>query len=154
VTAVARARRRRDRGRGRGRGRDDRGQSAAVEMMFGFLWIVAVAMVVVTIPTWIEEQAAARAAADEAARAVVTADSCSEGQARGAELVRDVEEAHGLDAGDLQLSWGPCSLSRGSRVTAHVHFQVAAVSLPLGIEAGSFGRTVSHTESVDLYRSD
>lgn len=134
--------------------RGDGGQVVAVEMMFGFVWIVAVVMVVMTVPNWISEQAAARAAADEAARALVVADSCAEGQARGAELVSSIEEAHGMDGGDLELSWGPCDLSRGSRVTAHVTFTAAAVSLPLGIEVGSFSRTVSHSEPVDLYRSE
>jgi hypothetical protein len=139
----------------RSRGRlGDRGQVAAVEMMLGFVWIVAVAMVVMTVPTWIAEQSAARAAADEAARAVVVSDSCAAGQARAAELVRDIEEAHGLDGGELDLAWSGCSLERGADVTAHVTFTVDAVSLPLGIEVGSFSRTVSHTESVDLYRSE
>jgi hypothetical protein len=138
----------------RARPGDDRGQVAAVEMMVGFLWIVVVAIVVMTIPTWIAEQSAARAAADEAARAVVTADGCATGQDRGVELVRDIEDAHGLDPGDLAVDWGPCSLERGSQVTAHVRYTVAAVNLPLGLEVGSVTRTVSHTESVDLYRSD
>lgn len=144
----------RARGGRRARRADDRGQLVAVELMYGFLWVAAAAMVVMTIPTWIERQAAARAAADEAARAVVVADSCGAGQARAAELVRDVEQAYDLGAGDLSLGWSGCSLERGARVTAHVTYTVAAVSLPLGVEVGSFSRTVSHTENVDLYRSD
>jgi len=136
------------------RRRDDRGQLAALEMMFGFMWVVTVALVVMTIPNWVSLQSAARAAADEAARAVVTAESCDAGQARGAELVRDIEEAHGLDSGDLALSWSACSLDRGAEVTAHVTFTVDAVSLPMNVAIGEFTRTVSHTESVDLYRSE
>lgn len=131
----------------------DRGSMAVVELPFGFLWIIAVAVVVLTLPTWIERQSAARSAADEAARVVVTAQTCGAGIERAQATVAEIELAHDLDPGDLALEVECSSLRRGSEVTAHVRMTVPAVSLPMGIEVGSFSHTASHTELVDLYRS-
>ena len=131
---------------------DDRGSTGAVELPFGFLWIVAVAMVVFTLASWAERHSAARAAADEAARAVVTAESWDVGVERAQEIVDEIETTYGLDAGALSLELSG-SLTRGGTVTAEVTTTVGAVSLPMDVEVGSMAYTVSHSEPVDRYRS-
>jgi hypothetical protein len=138
--------------RGRSRDRGDRGSTGAAELPFGFLWIVAVAMVVFTLASWAEQHSAARAAADEAARAVVTAETWDAGVERAHEVVDEIASSYGLDPGDLSLQVSG-SLTRGSTVTAHVTTSVGAVSLPMGVEVGALHYTASHSEPVDQYRS-
>jgi hypothetical protein len=132
--------------------RDDRGSAAGVELSFGFLWIVATAVVVLTLSSWAERHSAARAAADEAARAMVTAESWEAGVARAQEIVDEIEVTYGLDPGDLSLQLTG-SLKRDEVVTAHVTMTVDAVSLPMGLEVGALSYTASHSEPVDRYRS-
>jgi hypothetical protein len=74
--------------RPRHRRADDRGSLAAVELPFATLWIAAVALVVLTFPTWNERADAARAAADGAARAVATADTWELGRRRDGRQLR------------------------------------------------------------------
>ncbi|HMG45493.1 MAG TPA: hypothetical protein VK611_29440 [Acidimicrobiales bacterium] len=131
---------------------DDRGSTGAAELPFGFLWLVAVAMVVFTLASWAERHSAARAAADEAARAVVTADSWDAGVERAQEIVGEIESSYGLDADALVLELTG-SLTRGGTVTAEVTMTVGAVSLPMDVEVGAMSYTVTHSEPVDRYRS-
>lgn len=132
--------------------RGDRGSAVAVELPFATLWIFAVAMLVLTIPTWLERQNAANAAAREAARATVTSDSWDQGHASAEALVAETATNHGLDPGDLDLDLLG-SLERGAEVRADVSTTIPAISLPLGVTAGSFTYTATHAEKVDLYRS-
>lgn len=130
----------------------DRGSVSVVELPFGFLWIGAVAVVVLTFPGWVERTQAARAAADEAARTMVLADSWDTGSTRAQLVVDETATNHGFDPGDLSLAldgdWG-----RGAEITAHVTVAIPAVDLPLLGQIGSMTRTVSHTERIDQYRS-
>jgi hypothetical protein len=138
--------------RPRHRRADDRGSLAAVELPFATLWIAAVALVVLTFPTWNERADAARAAADGAARAVATADTWEGGVAKANSAVDETVANYDLAPGDLTLELDG-ALERGAEVTARVTFVVPGADLPLVGEIGSFRRSVSHTERVDEYRA-
>jgi len=135
-----------------GRGHGDAGSAAAVELSLGLLVLMATAMLVLTLPTWIDRHAAARAAADEAARTVALADSWDAGAAHAQQVVDEVAANHGLNAGDLTLEVTG-DFDRDADVTAHVTVTMPATQLPLVGGVGGFSRTVSHTETIDRYRS-
>ena len=136
----------------RSRSRDDRGSAAIVELPFGLLLLIPAALVVLTTATWFERHAAATAAADEAARTVVLADTWEQGAAEAQAVVDQVAANYDLDPGDLMLELEG-DLTRGGTVTAHVTVDVPAAAIPLVGGIGGFSRTVSHTEHVDQYRS-
>lgn len=126
----------------------------AAELALGVgLLVFPVALLVLTIPTWVERQSTARAIAREAARTVAVEGYC------------DVESARGVGetmAGNLGLGGGvevmlDCApgerLRRGASVTARVTVHMPAVQLP-GIGAvGAWRWTAHHAEPVDQYRS-
>lgn len=136
----------------RRRHRDDHGSVALVELPLGMLLLVPATLVALTAAGWHERASAARAAADEAARAVVIADTWDQGVADAQALVDDIAANYDLNPGDLILQLDG-DLSRGGTVTAHVTVTVPAASIPLVGDIGSFQRTVDHTETVDPYRS-
>jgi hypothetical protein len=109
-------------------------------------------LLVTTLPTWIDRHAAARAAADEAARSVVLADTWEEGTALAYAVVDEVAANHGLSPGALTLEVTG-SFARGAVVTAHVTVSMPATSVPLVGGIGGFSRTVAHSETLDPYRS-
>jgi hypothetical protein len=116
------------------------------------LFLIPVALLVITISTWPERQTVARAAAVEAARVAVLADSWDQGVAAGQAAVTRAAANHGLEPKDLTVSWEG-GLARGASVTAKVTVRIPTVVLPglTTIEASSW--TASHTERVDSYRS-
>lgn len=130
----------------------DRGVASPVELSLGLLLLMATALLVVTLPTWIDRHAAARAAADEAARTLVLADSWDTGAANARTVVDEVAANHGLDPADLALEVTG-TFERGAEVTAHVTVTMPVTTLPLVGGVGGFSRTVSHTETIDQYRS-
>lgn len=132
--------------------RDDRGSLALVEIPLGTVLVIAAALVALVVATWFERAAAARAAADQAARTVVNADTWEQGAADAQAAVDEVANNYDLDPNDLALQLDG-SLERGAEVTATVTVDVPAVGLPLVGGIGSFSKSVSHTESVDEYRS-
>jgi len=135
------------------RRRDDRGSTTAVvELPLGLLLLVPAALLVLTVATWFERAAAARTAADEAARTVVLSDSWDQGAADAQAVVDEIAANYDLDPGDLTLQLDG-DLTRGGTVTAHVTVHVPAAAIPLLGGIGNFDRTVSHTEQVDQYRS-
>lgn len=136
----------------RRRCRDDRGSVAVVELPLGMLLLVPATLVALTAASWHERATAARAAADEAARAVVLADTWDQGVTDAQALVDEVAANHDLNPGDLTLQLDG-DLTRGGSVTAHVTVTMPAASIPLVGDVGSFARTVDHTENVDRYRS-
>lgn len=131
---------------------DERGSADAAALPFGFLFLAAATLIVLTTPTWIERGAAARAAADQAARAVATADSWEAGAEAARLLVDQIAVDHGLERGGMSLRLSG-SLARGATVTAEVTVTIPATDLPLVGSVGSLRRTVSHSEPVDAYRS-
>jgi Flp pilus assembly protein TadG len=134
------------------RRRDDRGSVAVVELPLGLLLLVPAALLVLTVATWFERSAAARTAADEAARTVVLSDSWDQGAADAQAVVDEIAANYDLDPDDLTLHLDG-DLTRGGTVTAQVTVRVPAAAIPLLGGIGSFDRTVSHTEQVDQYRS-
>jgi Flp pilus assembly protein TadG len=131
--------------------RGDRGV-AVIEFPFGVLLVFAAALMVLTVPTWLERHAAARAAADEAARAVVLADNWDEGAAQAQAIVDQVATNYDLAPGDLTLELSG-SFDRGSSVTATVTVTMPVSNVPLVGSVGGFSRSLSHTEVVDPFRS-
>lgn len=132
--------------------RGDQGLATPIELSVGLLVLMATGLLVATLPTWIDHHAAARAAADEAARTVVLADSWETGTTRAYAVVDEVAANHGLAPGSLSLEVTG-TFERGADVTAHVTVSMPATSLPMVGRVGGFSRTVSHTETIDKYRS-
>ncbi|MEW6474320.1 MAG: hypothetical protein AB1679_18870 [Actinomycetota bacterium] len=116
------------------------------------LLLVPVALLVITLPAWPERQTVARAAATEAARSAVLADSWDEAVATGQAVVERTAANYGLAANDFVLDWSG-ALTRGSAVTARVTVRMPALAVPGLGSVDAWTWTASHTESVDRYRS-
>lgn len=114
--------------------------------------VLPVALLVLTLPTWVERQSAARLAAREAARTVVLADSLAAGVAAGEHAAARVAANHGIDPGDFSVTFAG-SLTRGDSVTAILVARFPATVFPGLGEVAGFDRTITHTEHVDYYRS-
>lgn len=139
----------------------------AVELALGLcLLVLPMALLALSLPTWVQRQAIATAAAQEAARSVVVSGSAEEGRDAGLRIVAEAAVNNGIEPVDLAVCFvshdvtvpapGGCGsvvLERGTAVTAHVRVRLPALSLP-GSDAsfGAVARTVSHTEQVDRYR--
>ena len=124
----------------------------SLELVLGLaLLVLPIALIVLTLPTWLARQNLARLAAQQAARTGVIADSPEQGAAAAGTVVGDA----GLDpAADLRVSWEPgSSFARGGLVTARVTVQSPAVSIPFLGSVGSFPLTARYSERVDQYRS-
>lgn len=124
-----------------------------VELALGVgVLILPVAVLVLSLPTWVERQSAARLAAQEAARAVVLADSLPAGLAAGEAAAAQVATNHGIDPADFSVSFSG-ELARGQAITAAVDARFPALALPGFGDAAGFTWTVTHAEQVDAYRS-
>lgn len=122
----------------------------------GFL-LLPVSILVLSLPGWIGAVEAGRVAAQQAARAVVTAPDHAAGVAEARLLVAETLANRGVGqvgevafAGSLRHPGGdgPQEL-----VTATVTVRVPAVHLPLLGSWAAFDRAVAHTQPVDRYRS-
>lgn len=131
---------------------------AAAEYAAGVAFLILpVTVLVLSLPTWIETQSGARLAAQQAARAIVTAPTFETGRAE-AEAVVDTVLAN-LDivrVGDLGVEGE--LIPRGTSgtqevVTVAVTVRMPAISFPLVREFAAFDHTVSHSQPVDLFRS-
>lgn len=132
--------------------RDEAGVTAVETPLALVLLLVPVALMVITIPAWPERQTVARAAATQAARTAVLADSWYEATAAGEEAVARTAANYGLAPGDLVVDWDG-GLSRGGSVTARVTVRLPALVLPGLGSVDAWTWTASHTEAVDRYRS-
>lgn len=124
----------------------------SLELVLGLaLLVVPIALVVLTLPTWLARQNLARLAAQQAARTGVIADSTDQGAAAAANVVA----GSGLDPGrDLTVTWDTgSSFARGGLVTARATVQSPAVVIPFLGSIGSFPLAATFSERVDLYRS-
>ena len=132
--------------------RDDRGVSGTIEMLIGVgLLLFPLVMLVAAIPTWIEAKSMGELAAQEAARAMVLADSEAEGIAAGVAVAQQIAQNHGFGGGVAVTFDG--SLDWGETVTANVTVPIPVLAIPgVGTFAGS-NVTLSHSERVDDYRS-
>lgn len=144
-------------GRAHGRAHGDRGQIAGIEALpFGFLFFVAMVLLVANAWAVVDARMAVAAAAREAARALVEAppaDGLTVAEARA----RTVLAAYGRDEPDRVRLPAPVveggSLTRCARVTVTVEYEVPALVVPF---LGGFGdgitASAAHSELVDPYR--
>lgn len=120
--------------------------SALVEfpVLVGLI-LIPFGILILSIPTWIERQTAARDAASESARYLVLSGPTG---AEGAnQIVRDIEAGYGLAAGSLQLEM-PTEFVPGQALTVRVIVTIPAADLPL---MGSFGDTTWTAEHTERY---
>lgn len=132
--------------------RSERGTAAIETPLALVLLLVPVALMVITIPAWPERQTVARAAATQAARTAVLADSWDEATAAGEDAVARSGANYGVAAGDLTVDWDG-TLARGGTVTARVTVRMPALVVPGLGRVGAWSWTASHSELVDHYRS-
>jgi hypothetical protein len=138
------------------RPRDDCGQGGLEVLPFGFLVLIAGALLVVNVWAVIDAKLATESASREAARASV--ESVDPGVAHGAGVAaaREAIAGHHRDP-DAARYDGPDARSfvRCARVTWSVEYDVPSLTLPF---IGGFGPRLitarsSHSEIVDPYRS-
>lgn len=133
----------------------ERGSYAPLELALTTVLILfPTAILVVSLPTWVERQSLARLAAQEAARAVVLADTASAGTTAGQAIVAQMAVNHDVDPDDLAVTFTG-ALERGGSVTATVTIRVPALAVPLLTDGPGPGFTLTsdHTEAVDTYRA-
>lgn len=114
--------------------------------------VLPIALMVLTFPTWSERQSMGRLAAQEAARAIVLADSMDRGYLTAQAVVAEIAANHRLD-GSATLAAVQGSLGRGGVVTTTVRVVFPLTEFPGLGSVGSFTWDVSHSEQVDPYRS-
>ncbi len=123
----------------------------AIELTLGLaVLLIPTALLVLTLPTWIEIESGARAAARSAARAAVLSDDLGHIQAH-AEAV--ASNQLGFRRGALDRLELGGSLVPGGAVEARVTVTYPALDIPLVGAVGSFRHTTTHREPVDLHRS-
>lgn len=129
-------------------------------------WTAAVAVLLVPIlalvavlPTWSARSAAARLAAEQAARAALVVDDVGTAVAAGRQQAATVAANHGF-AHDLAAvdvvapdADGDGVIDRDGVITSTVTVAVPGVALPLLGTVGGFAVTARHAEPVDPFRS-
>lgn len=120
-------------------------------MVIGLV-LIPFGLLVLSAPTWVERQTAARDAAAESARFLVV--SGVDGSTTPAEIIRQIEIGYGLPAGSLDASIPTDGLVPGESVTVAVTVEVPALSLPIVGAVGSVGWTAEHTERVPDYGAE
>lgn len=127
----------------------------ATELALGIgVLLVPVAMLVLTVPSWSERQATARAIAREAGRTVAVAGWCDLDRARAVSNAMALNL--GVEPGDVSVALEDCApgrLPRGGVVTVSVTIQLPAVAIPGIANVAEWHWTARHTEPVDPYRS-
>ncbi len=132
--------------------RDDAG-FAPLTMLLGLgLLVLPVLLLVLTLPTWEQRSVDAKDMAAQAARALATADTWTDGITAAQDTVSQETNNDGLDPADVTAAYSG-SLTPGAKVTATV-----TVTIPAGVipGVGTFGTvhySAASTELVDLYRS-
>ncbi len=123
--------------------------SALIEfpLVIGLI-LIPFGVLVISAPTWVERQTAARDAAGEAARSIVLSgpESASPDQ-----VVQSIEAGYGLEPGSLDASIPAGGHAPGSSVTVDVSVEIPALSLPIFGTVGSVSWTASHTERYPDY---
>jgi hypothetical protein len=133
----------------------DEGQVGGIEgVLFGLLVFVLGTLLVANAWTVVDAKVAASAAAREAARAYVEADSPKEAVDEATKTAGEAIEAHGRrrDRTDVAVVEG--SFTRCARVVVEVRYRVPLAAVPV-VGTGAALLTVSarHAEIVDPYRS-
>lgn len=126
--------------------------SASLEFLIIVFILVFPAMGLLSVITWPERVNAARAAAYEAAKAVVEADDPVAGQDVGRERALEVIANHGYDTSDVEVVYSLADPDRGEALEATVTVSLPALTFP-GIGAWeSIRHSVSSTQRVPDYR--
>lgn len=120
-------------------------------VLFAGLILLPTLVLVMVLPTWWERQSLGRAAAREAARAVVLAESWDDGTAAGQRMVAAMAANYGVPDADMVVAFSGV-LARGQSVTAAVSVTIPSRPLPF-LPMPGFTLTATHTEPVDAYRS-
>ena len=116
------------------------------------LVMMPIVMLVASLPKWIETRSMAELAAQEAARALVLADSQARGEAAGEVVARRIARNHGVDGSSIHVGFSG-NLDWGEEVMASVTVTMPILTIPLigTFTVGEF--TADHIERVDDYRS-
>lgn len=119
--------------------------------------LLPVSILVLSLPAWVGAVEAGRVAAQQAARAVVTAEDHADGIAAAQRLAAETLANRGVTQVGAVTFDGALRHRAGDEsqelVTATVVVQVPAVQLPLLGTWAAFDRAVAHTQPVDRYRS-
>lgn len=102
--------------------------------------------------TWPERVNAARAAAYEAAKAVVEASDPVAGADVGRERALEVLANHGYDTGDVEVSYNLADPNRGDSLEATVTISLPALTFPGIGEWDTLRHSVSSTQRVPDFR--
>jgi len=133
--------------------RRDQDGSAPISLALGVgLLVFPVLLLVLSLPTWEARSVDARDAAAAAARALVTADTWSDGVAAADAAVYAVASTDGVASEDLSATYSG-SLTRGAAVTAEVTVTIPAGRIPGIASFGAVHYSASSTQQVDDYRS-
>lgn len=133
----------------------ERGAVGGVEVLpFGVLIFVVGALMIANAWSVIDVKMATTAAAREAARSYVEADSTAAASAAARTAGRDAIESYGRDPQQLDLhAEAGAALIRCTRITYTAEYEVPALTLPFGI---GFGGAITvrsrHSEVVDPLR--
>jgi Flp pilus assembly protein TadG len=132
---------------------DERG-FVAIEFVLGAaLLLLPILLLVVSFPKWSERQTMARTAATEAARAWARADNDLEGAVAARRAVDEIAANYEVDPGSLATSYAGSVRSRGGEVRVTVTVEMPVSSVPGMGTFGGWHWSVSHSETVDRYRS-
>lgn len=120
--------------------------SAVIEfpILVGLL-LIPFGMLILSVPTWIERQTAARDAAAESARYLVLAGP--EGLDDATQIVHEIEAGYGLPDGSLELEM-PGAFVAGQPLSVTVRVVIPAADIPL---LGSFGDTTWTATHIERY---
>ena len=110
-------------------------------LVVGFV-LVPIGLLVVTAPTWIERQTAARDAAAEVGRAIALGGA----DADVTSLVDDIAEGYGLDPDDLVVDVVVAADEPGGEIVVRVSATVPAVWFPVFGEVGQATLVAEHRE--------
>ncbi|MGH8921518.1 MAG: hypothetical protein ACRD0H_24805 [Actinomycetes bacterium] len=124
---------------------------AALELAFGLVILVLVAIVTITLSTWPERATTGRKVARVAAQAAAEQTSWDDAQAAGASAADEAATNYGLRPGDFTVNFAG-SIERDGSVTATVSIRMPAIAVP-GINAGEWTWTTSNTQAAGAYRS-
>lgn len=132
------------------RRRNDHG-FVTIEFVLGAAFLLLpVTLIVLVLPTWSERQSIARVASREAARSFVV----NQDQEQAKQVALQITENGNINPGSVTVDFEGDPAQRGSSVRAIVSVKVPVTAIPiLGADADAFTLTSSHTEVVDLYRS-
>lgn len=123
-----------------------------IELALGVgLLLLPTAVLVLSLPGWVERQSMAGLAAEEAARALVVQGTPEGAPARAQAIVDEVAANHGVEEDEVTDVAVTGSFARGG--TVRVTVGVAIPLVRLGEEPLGFTWNVTRAEQVDLYRS-